>query len=59
MKTVKFAILGCGKIGIRHAQKMHGVKYARLVAVCDTIADRSRKLGLEYNVKAYTIFMIL
>lgn len=53
MKTVNFAIVGCGKIGLRHAQKMHGVMGAKLIAVCDIIPQKARALGTEHNAKIY------
>lgn len=53
MREVKFAILGCGKIGSRHAAKLRDVKGARLVAVCDIIPERADKLGKEYGAEVY------
>jgi len=53
MKEVKFAILGCGKIGTRHAVKLKGVTGARLVAVCDIIPERADKLSKEHFCRSY------
>ena len=53
MEEVKFAVLGCGKIGPRHAEKLQGVKGARLVAVCDILPERADVLAKKYSVKAY------
>ncbi|MBI4032671.1 Gfo/Idh/MocA family oxidoreductase [Candidatus Berkelbacteria bacterium] len=54
MKTVNFAILGCGKIGTRHAEKMRGLDYVRLVAVCDVVPERANELALRHVCRAYT-----
>jgi UDP-N-acetyl-2-amino-2-deoxyglucuronate dehydrogenase len=48
---VRFAIVGCGIIGKRHAE--HISKRGVLVAVCDIVAERSKFLGDKYGAKAY------
>jgi len=53
MKKVKFAILGCGKIGPRHAEKLKNVEGAELVAVCDIIPERSDELSKKYSCRSY------
>ncbi|MBI2035425.1 MAG: Gfo/Idh/MocA family oxidoreductase [Candidatus Liptonbacteria bacterium] len=54
MNEVKFAILGCGKIGSRHAEKLQNVNGAKLVAVCDLVSDRVDAIVKKYQgVKAY------
>tara|TARA_Y100000310_G_scaffold344628_1_gene458402 strand:- start:314 stop:1354 length:1041 start_codon:yes stop_codon:yes gene_type:complete len=53
VKPVNFAILGCGKIGVRHAEKLQKVKGASLVAVCDSAKERADELAKKYNIKAY------
>jgi UDP-N-acetyl-2-amino-2-deoxyglucuronate dehydrogenase len=53
MKTVNFAILGCGKIGSRHAEKIKNTDYVRLVAVCDTNKKRAKELAEKHVCKAY------
>ncbi len=53
MKQVRFAIVGCGKIGTRHAAKMKGVQGARLVAVCDVITERADRLAGEHACRNY------
>lgn len=53
MSTVRFAILGCGKIGSRHAAKLQEVPGAKLVAVCDEIFERAERLAEQYHCKAY------
>lgn len=51
MRRLKFALIGCGKIGVRHAE--HIKQFATLVAVCDVDQDKAKKLALEYNAHAY------
>jgi len=57
MKTLNFAIVGCGRISSRHAQalmdlqKTHDV---RLTAVCDVIEGRANAAAAKYGVTAYT-----
>lgn len=52
MKKYKFAIIGCGRIGGRHAGHIHN--YGELVAVCDTDQEKAEALATEYNAKCYT-----
>ncbi|HKJ80618.1 MAG TPA: Gfo/Idh/MocA family oxidoreductase [Ignavibacteriaceae bacterium] len=51
MNKLKFIIIGCGRIGGRHAAQI--VKYGELVAVCDVVKERADSLGKEYNVNIY------
>ncbi|NPD46725.1 Gfo/Idh/MocA family protein [Lentimicrobium sp. S6] len=50
-KKLNFAIVGCGRIGIRHAE--HIIKYAALVAVCDTVKQKAEELAKQYNINGY------
>lgn len=49
--TLRFAIVGCGKIAPRHAAE--AVKHGRLVAVCDIDQERADAFARIYNCKAY------
>lgn len=52
-KIIKFAIIGCGHIGKRHAEMVLGNPNAKLVALCDEAPKDS--LGIEkYEVPFYT-----
>ncbi len=53
MKTVNFAVLGCGKIGSRHAEKLSSTDYVKLVAVCDIIPERVATLAEKYVCRSY------
>ncbi len=48
--TLRFALIGCGRIANRHAK--HIKTYGQLVACYDIINERSNKLAAEYGAKA-------
>jgi predicted dehydrogenase len=49
--SLRFAIIGCGRIAPRHAAEAD--KHGKLVAVCDTIKERADELARSYSAKAY------
>jgi UDP-N-acetyl-2-amino-2-deoxyglucuronate dehydrogenase len=51
MSELKFVLIGCGRIGQKHAE--HMANYGKLVAVCDTIAENRDLLAKKYSCKAY------
>ncbi len=51
MKKLKIIIIGCGRIGNRHAK--HIKTYCELVAVCDIIKENADSLGKEYNTSIF------
>jgi UDP-N-acetyl-2-amino-2-deoxyglucuronate dehydrogenase len=52
MGTIKFAVVGCGRIGQRHAQ--HIKNLAELVAICDVDANKANEMARKYDVRSYT-----
>src|SRR6188508_2494184 len=52
MSNLKFAIIGCGRIGQRHAG--HIQHAGMLAAVCDIEVTKAEELGKKYNAKTYT-----
>lgn len=44
MKTYRFAIVGCGRIAIRHLEAITGHPQAQLVAVYDVVTERAQRL---------------
>lgn len=52
MSKIKFAIIGCGRIGNRHAG--HIINNGELIAVCDIVVEKADKLAKEYNCKSYS-----
>ena len=51
-KNIFFAIVGCGRIGRRHAN--HIIKFGKLVDVCDVDTHACNELANEYGATAYT-----
>lgn len=49
--TLRFAIIGCGKIAQRHAEHINAK--AELVAVCDTNQVKAKALATKYQVAAH------
>lgn len=55
MKTpLNFAIVGCGVIAPCHARSITELKNTRLVAVCDIVEAKARKLAAVYPAEVYT-----
>lgn len=52
---LKFAIVGCGRIAKRHSELLgnNQVKNATLVAVCDILEEKARKIVEQFNVPFY------
>lgn len=50
-KDLNFAIIGCGRIGTRHAE--HIKNNGNLVAVCDIVQDKANALSEKYGASAY------
>ncbi len=53
---IGFGIVGCGVISRTHADAIQKAESGRLVAVCDILPDRARKLSDEYGARAYFSF---
>jgi UDP-N-acetyl-2-amino-2-deoxyglucuronate dehydrogenase len=53
-KNLRFLLVGCGHIGGRHAQIIS--EQALLAGVCDTVAEKARKLGEEFDVPYFKDF---
>lgn len=51
MDKVKFGIIGCGRIGQRHAEHINNK--GELVAVCDIDKEKADSLANKYQAKAY------
>jgi predicted dehydrogenase len=46
-----YALIGCGRIAERHAEQM--IRTGKLLAVCDTIAERAMEFASKYNCNSY------
>ncbi len=51
---LRFVLLGCGRIGKRHAALLKQIDGAELSAVCDIIASRAEEFGKKYGIPYYT-----
>ncbi len=52
MSKINFAIIGCGRIGTRHAEHINNV--GKLAAVCDIDPNKAAALANQYKVPFYT-----
>ena len=52
MKAINFAVVGCGRIGNRHAE--HILNNGKLVAICDIDEKKSIELSKKTGAKAFT-----
>ncbi|HEU5164394.1 MAG TPA: Gfo/Idh/MocA family oxidoreductase [Chitinophagaceae bacterium] len=50
--SLRFAIIGCGRIGQRHAGHIQNL--GKLAAVCDIEATKAEELGKKHNANIYT-----
>jgi UDP-N-acetyl-2-amino-2-deoxyglucuronate dehydrogenase len=55
-EMINVALVGCGRIAIRHSDLLgnHQVPGAKLVAVCDLIAQKARSIGARHHVPWFT-----
>jgi UDP-N-acetyl-2-amino-2-deoxyglucuronate dehydrogenase len=49
---IRFAIVGCGRIGNRHAQ--HIQNNGQLLAVCDIIPEKAQILAQKFDARSYS-----
>ncbi len=55
MQLTNVAIVGAGKVGALHAQALRQQPGARVVAVCDPVADRAQSLAVACNAEVRTL----
>jgi UDP-N-acetyl-2-amino-2-deoxyglucuronate dehydrogenase len=53
---LKFALIGCGRIATRHAELLSSgeIAGAKLVGVCDKIAEKAERLSTRYGTRGFT-----
>jgi predicted dehydrogenase len=51
--NVRFGIIGAGTIGAFHAEAIRAVEGARLTAVFDSVAERSRNFAAKHEIESY------
>lgn len=52
-KTVRVALIGCGRIAGHHARSIAKTEGVELAAVCDLVAERADAYAKEFSVPAY------
>jgi predicted dehydrogenase len=56
MKTWNFGIIGAGLIADFHARAISEIPNAKLIACCDVVADKAKKLADKFGIKAYASY---
>lgn len=53
---IKFALVGCGRIAKRHSELLghKQISNAELVAVCDIVEEKAKKIGEQFGVPYFT-----
>jgi len=56
MIKLNFALIGCGRISKRHSELLgfNKIEGAGLVAVCDVVSEKAKKIGNDFGVPSYT-----
>jgi len=56
MSSLRFALVGCGRIAKRHSELFgnNQIANARLAAVCDVVASKAEAIGKQFGVPYYT-----
>jgi UDP-N-acetyl-2-amino-2-deoxyglucuronate dehydrogenase len=54
--TLRFALIGCGRIAKRHSELLgeKQIEHAELVAVCDAVAARAERIGRRFSLPHFT-----
>ncbi len=53
-RTLRTALVGCGKVGNTHAQALQSLAQSEFVAVCDADPQRATQYAQRYGVQAFT-----
>lgn len=51
---IDIGLVGCGRVSPVHLESISNLKDFRLVAVCDSSAEKAKEVAEKYQVKAYT-----
>ncbi len=54
---LNFGLVGCGRIGIRHATLLSKMEHAKLTAVCDIDEKKAKGFSKKFNVPYYLDFI--
>jgi UDP-N-acetyl-2-amino-2-deoxyglucuronate dehydrogenase len=50
---LRFALIGCSNIAVKHVEALKQIPEATLVAACDVIEDKARAFGEKYQIRSY------
>jgi len=53
-KPIRIAVIGCGKLGSRHAEMYSKMSGIELIGVCDTHAEKAQEAARRCKTKAFT-----
>ena len=53
MNKIKMGLIGCGRVSRKHIDALKLIPDVKLVAVCDIIEERAKKIAEEINCKYY------
>ena len=56
-RKIRFALIGCGRIGVRHAEHINNL--GELKAVCDIVPEKAESFGKKYSAASYTDLAVL
>jgi len=59
LKSIGFALAGCGHIAHKHAQAMKAIEEVELVAVCDSEPEALKNFTSKYGIKGYSLYQEL
>ena len=54
---LRFGLVGCGRIGIRHARLLKEIEKAKLVAVCDIDEKKAKNFSNKFKIPYYTDYI--
>ena len=57
--TIRFGLIGCGRVAPRHAQSIQQMHSATLAAVADIKINRAQNFAAEYGAEPYADYRAL
>ena len=55
-EALNVAVIGCGRIAGHHCRSIAAAEGARMVAVCDLVADKAKAYAEQFGIRAYTSY---
>lgn len=53
MSRLRFAVMGCGRIAVRHCEILSNAEFGELAAVCDVVPERVNRFAEKYDVPGF------